>query len=75
MPMLWRQDVIGWVNASHAATKLVVERGFRKSIPKERTFEREFEAELARLEEFLRVREQTKRPCGDGGQLRSSHRR
>lgn len=53
MPMLWRDDIIGWVNISTPDGKLVVERGFKKPIPRDRTFEKEFEAEVARLGEFL----------------------
>jgi hypothetical protein len=55
--MLWRDDVIGWVNVSNHPGKLHVERGFAKPILQERAFEREFEAEMARLERFLQKRE------------------
>ena len=56
MPMLWRDDVIGWVHTSHRSGKLIVERGFQKGIPRERAFETEYEAEVARLERFLKRR-------------------
>ncbi|MBV9611107.1 MAG: winged helix DNA-binding domain-containing protein, partial [Acidobacteriaceae bacterium] len=56
MPMLWREDIIGWVNLSTREGKLVVERGFRKAIPQERAFEAECAAEVSRFEAFLRKR-------------------
>ena len=56
MPMLWQNDVVGWVNGAHESQRLVVERGFKKAIPQKPIFEREFEAEVARLEMFLKKR-------------------
>jgi uncharacterized protein YcaQ len=56
MPLLWRDDVIGWVNASNQGGKLTVEPGFKKPKPKERAFRLEFQAEVARLETFLQKR-------------------
>ena len=54
MPLLWKDDVIGWVNASRTPTGLKVEPGFINSRPKGRTFAAEYDAEVARLEAFLR---------------------
>jgi uncharacterized protein YcaQ len=62
MPVLWRDDVIGWVNASNQNGRLAVEAGFKKSEPKERAFRNEFQAEVARLELFLQKRQATSRP-------------
>jgi uncharacterized protein YcaQ len=59
MPLLWRDDVIGWVNASIQKGKLTVEPGFKKAQPKERAFRDEFQAEVARLELFLQKRKPT----------------
>jgi uncharacterized protein len=53
MPLLWRDDMIGWVNATFKGGKLKVEAGFRKSEPRESAFRAEFEAEVARLQAFL----------------------
>jgi hypothetical protein len=57
MPLLWRDDVIGWVNASNQGGKLTVKPGFKKSQPRERAFRVEFQAEVARLETFLQRRD------------------
>ena len=56
MPLLWRDDVIGWVNASTAGGRLTVEPGFQKAKPKEAAFRVQFEAEVARLRTFLTKR-------------------
>lgn len=56
MPLLWRDDVIGWVNASNQAGKVTVEPGFIKAKPKEAAFRQEFQAEVARLQSFLQKR-------------------
>jgi hypothetical protein len=61
MPLLWRDDVIGWVNASNRGGKVTVEPRFRNAKPKESTFREEFQAEVARLETFLQKRESTSR--------------
>lgn len=53
LPLLWRDRVIGWVNASLAAGALTVEPGFIASPPKSRDFHRAFEAEVARFAAFL----------------------
>ena len=53
MPLLWRDKVIGWVNASTATGALEIEPGFVKARPKGRDFAREFDAEVARFREFL----------------------
>jgi len=61
MPLLWRDDVIGWVNAASQDGKLGVQAGFNKAKPTETAFRREFEAEVARLETFLQKRERASR--------------
>jgi uncharacterized protein YcaQ len=53
LPLLWRDSVIGWANASWKAGALDCELGFVGSRPRDVSFERELEAELARLREFL----------------------
>jgi uncharacterized protein len=59
MPMLWRDDVIGWVNISNRQGKFNVQPGFMKGDPNEASFRRGFESELARFEQFLQKREGT----------------
>jgi uncharacterized protein YcaQ len=56
MPLLWSEDVIGWVNIARSdGTGLSVETGFVGNKPDCRAFEKEFEAEIERLRGFLRV--------------------
>ena len=55
MPMLWRHDVIGWVNVAKSPGGLVVEPGFRTK-PRDRRFAQEFDAEVGRLAAFLERR-------------------
>ncbi len=56
MPLLWRDDIIGWVNASTKSGKLTVEAGFNKAKPKGPAFRAEFQAEVERLRTFLQPR-------------------
>jgi uncharacterized protein YcaQ len=51
LPLLWRNDVIGWVNLARG---LDVDVGFMNGRPRGREFQREFDAEIARMEQFLR---------------------
>ncbi len=53
LPLLWQDAVIGWVNAGLARGRLTLERGFIGSTPQGRDFARAFDAEAARLEQFL----------------------
>jgi uncharacterized protein len=53
LPLLWRDDVIGWVNVSNRNGKLCVVPGFRKAKPTEAGFSVEFDAEVERLRRFL----------------------
>lgn len=57
MPLLWRDDVIGWVNVSSRQGKLIVEPGFSKEKSNGTYFQREFEAEVERFRRFLKERE------------------
>jgi uncharacterized protein len=50
LPMLWRDEVIGWANLTDAGRSFGYVSG---TAPKDRAFKRELEAELARLETFL----------------------
>jgi len=53
MPLLWRDQIVGWANASHAGGVMDVELGFAERRPRDPRFRREADAEAARLEAFL----------------------
>ncbi|MCU1260315.1 MAG: hypothetical protein JWO80_3200 [Bryobacterales bacterium] len=57
MPLLWRDDVIGWVNVLNRQERLSVEPGFSKEKSTEPSFRREFEAEVERFRRFIARRE------------------
>ncbi|MGO8819086.1 MAG: DNA glycosylase AlkZ-like family protein [Terriglobia bacterium] len=61
MPVLWGDRVIGWANAEVRGQSLNVQLGFVGKRPDDHEFSREVDAELARLEEFLRSRPSTAR--------------
>jgi uncharacterized protein YcaQ len=54
LPMLWRDQVVGWANASVKEGQLLVDTGYvRGRRPRDRDFAPALELELARLREFL----------------------
>lgn len=53
MPMLWRDDAIGWINLAVTAGRLEFNVGSTGAIPAGRDFRREFDAELDRMRAFL----------------------
>ena len=53
LPLLWREQVIGWVNAVIDRGHLRLEPGFVGKMPRGRDFQRAFDAEAARLAAFL----------------------
>ncbi|HEX5322930.1 MAG TPA: crosslink repair DNA glycosylase YcaQ family protein [Capsulimonadaceae bacterium] len=53
MPLLWGDQIIGWANAGVLKEKLNIEVGFVDKRPAGREFQRELEAEVARLQTFL----------------------
>lgn len=55
LPLLWQDQVIGWANLSMKNRELTSEFGYIKSPPRDRAFKRELEAELDRMQTFLRV--------------------
>jgi len=60
MPLLWRAEVIGWVNASRRGSELTIHAGFVSGKrPLEKSFPSEFEAESERLRRFLSSTEGT----------------
>jgi len=57
LPLLWRDQVIGWGNASVSDGVLEVDVGYHGGVaPSGAEFVRELEAERARLSRFLRLR-------------------
>jgi uncharacterized protein len=54
LPLLWRDDIVGWGNLSIRGKELEAELGYVSGHPpRERTFRRELEAELERIRSFL----------------------
>ncbi len=53
MPMLWGEDLIGWVNVSNKGDRLEVEPGFVKAKPATRAFKAAFADEVERMTSFL----------------------
>ena len=53
LPLLWRDQVIGWANLSVVDGELKAEFGYVRSAPRDRVFRRELEAELERMRIFL----------------------
>ena len=54
MPLLWRAEVIGWVNASRHSSELTIDAGFVSGKrPLEKSFASQFEAESERLRQFV----------------------
>jgi uncharacterized protein YcaQ len=53
LPMLWRDQVIGWGNLSVEGGELHVELGYVASRPRTRAFTRELDTELERIRAFL----------------------
>jgi uncharacterized protein YcaQ len=52
LPMLWRDDVIGWVNAKSRNGVLIVEPGYVRAVPGTAMFRRELAEEAERLRVF-----------------------
>jgi uncharacterized protein YcaQ len=55
LPLLWRDRVMGWGNLAVKGGELKSEFGYVESPPRERSFKRELEAELARMRAFLGI--------------------
>jgi len=54
LPLLWRDQVVGWANVSSKNGKLVAATGYvAGKPPRDRAFKRELDAELERLRVFL----------------------
>ena len=58
LPLMWRDEVIGWGNVTSDGGKLDAALGYVSGkAPRDAIFRRELDAELARLEEFLQPRD------------------
>lgn len=55
LPLLWRDNVLGWVNVTTRDNALNVEPGFIGKRPRDAQFTREFDAEVERLRAFLKA--------------------
>ena len=53
LPVLWRDEVVGWANAAVTGGRLQVQLGFAERRPGAAAFRREASAEAARLAAFL----------------------
>jgi len=53
LPLLWRDDVVGWANAGADGTTLRVAVHFVGKAPRDGSFRRELDAEADRLREFV----------------------
>jgi uncharacterized protein YcaQ len=53
LPLLWRDDVIGWVNLKLTDGTLDVDDGYIDSKPASKLYDRAFDAEVARFEAFI----------------------
>ena len=53
LPMLWRDQVVGWANLNWQAGELTAEFGYVTKRPDEPAFARELDEELARMRAFL----------------------
>jgi len=55
MPLLWQDDIIGWVNVHKKDGGIDFEFGYREKRPKSAEFKSELEAEMERFKSFLKL--------------------
>lgn len=55
LPILWDEQMVGWVNVYKAGRELVFEDGYVNSRPKPRLYQQQFAAEVDRMRQFLRL--------------------
>ncbi len=53
LPLLWRDQMIGWGNISAKEGDLHADIGYLKSAPRDRLFKRELDEELDRMRAFM----------------------
>jgi uncharacterized protein YcaQ len=58
LPMLWRDQIIGWANVSYTERKLHAQLGFAERRPAGKDFKRALDDELARMTHFLATHNQ-----------------
>lgn len=56
LPLAWGDKVIGWANVTMTEDGIDADLGFAETRPRGRDFERALDAELARMEAFLKAR-------------------
>jgi uncharacterized protein YcaQ len=56
LPLLWRDDVIGWANLRLVEGRLDVDLGYADAAPRSKAYARALDAEVARFETFMRPR-------------------
>lgn len=66
LPLLWRDRVVGWVNATPAGGALAIDVGYAKGRPRDAAFRRELDDEIDRLRAFARTAARASRPAGAG---------
>jgi uncharacterized protein YcaQ len=57
LPLLWRDRVVGWLNATLRDGRLTAAAGYADGTPRERAFRRELEAEVARRADAVGARD------------------
>ena len=60
MPMLWGDAVIGWANVAIVAGTMQATMGYARRCPQSLAFRRALDAELTRMERFLKARTPTR---------------
>lgn len=55
LPLLWRDRVVGWLNATPAADGLAIAVGYATGKPRDAAFRRELDDEIDRLRAFART--------------------
>jgi uncharacterized protein YcaQ len=63
LPLLWRDEVIGWANANSDRTTLQVAVDFVRKAPRDAAFRLELDAEVERLRECVGARHAELRRC------------
>ena len=53
MPLLWHDEVVGWINLAAPNGRIDFKVGYAKSTPKGRAFRQAFDLEMSRMEAFL----------------------
>lgn len=57
LPLLWKEDIIGWVNAKVVDAHLLLETGYVRRAKDSKSFKRALEAEASAFAEFLNLAE------------------